>query len=79
MRRPVKYMTKARLIECAQKADEWGYERKLTLSDVGGVPTASALGSLTIEQEMEQVVFIPARGFALALDSPLDGLVLAQE
>ena len=43
------------------------------------LPTASALGSLTIEQEMEQVVFIPARGFALALDSPLDGLVLAQE
>jgi hypothetical protein len=38
MRRPVKYMTKARLIECAQKAEEWGYERKLTLSDVGGLP-----------------------------------------
>jgi hypothetical protein len=38
MRRPVKYMTKARLIECAQKAEEWGYDSKLTLSDVGGVP-----------------------------------------
>jgi hypothetical protein len=31
-------MTKVRLIECAQKAEEWGYERKLTLSDVGGGP-----------------------------------------
>ena len=38
MKRPVKYMTKAHLIECAKKAEEWGYERKLTPSDVGGLP-----------------------------------------
>src|SRR2546423_1132958 len=42
-------------------------------------PTASALGLLTIEQQMEEIVVIPARGFALALDARLDGLVLAEE
>src|SRR5262245_16658640 len=38
--------------------------------------TASALGLLAIEQQMEEIVIIPARGFALAFDSALDGLVL---
>jgi len=42
-----------------------------------GEATASALGLLTVEQQVEQIVVIPARGFALASHSCLDGFVLA--
>ena len=46
---------------------------------VARFPTASALGLLTIEQQLEEIVVIPARGFPLAFDSRLDGSALAQQ
>ena len=52
----------------------WEDEEKAT-NDL----TASALGLLAIEQQLEEVVVIPARRFALAFDACLNGFVLAED
>ena|SRR5687768_14221062 len=46
---------------------------------LGLLATASALGLLIIEQQVEEIVVIPARGFALALDPRLNRFVLTQQ
>jgi len=53
--------------------------RSLYSTVLYGKGTASALGSLTVEQQVEEIIVIPARGLALAFDARLDGFVLAED
>src|SRR5262245_42497949 len=53
--------------------------RSLYSTVLYGKGTASALGSLTVEQQVEEIIVIPARGLALAFDAGLDGFVLAED